>query len=55
MPVVNYAGLDVSIIAARDLKPPSRQARLGPRITGFAISVPMSILYTLAIVMSMRH
>jgi len=55
IPVVNYAGLAVSIIAARDLRRHPDKRGWGRVITGFAISVPMTILYTLAIVMSLRH
>jgi hypothetical protein len=47
IPVVSYAGVLVSTIAAWQLKKHPKKLGWGRVITGFVISVPMSILYTL--------
>jgi hypothetical protein len=47
IPFVCYAGLIVSIVAARDLKRRPEKRGWGRVITGFVISVPASIFYTL--------
>ncbi|MGZ3440169.1 MAG: DUF4339 domain-containing protein [Polyangia bacterium] len=46
MPFVCYAGVIVSAIAAWHLKRNPKKLGWGRVITGFVISVPMSILYT---------
>jgi hypothetical protein len=47
-PVVSYAGMVVSLVAARDLRKHPEKRGWGRVITGLVISVPMSILYTFA-------
>ena len=47
IPIVCYAGLIVSIIAAVHKKRHPEKLGWGRIITGFVVSVPMSILYTL--------
>ncbi|HEY1586378.1 MAG TPA: DUF4339 domain-containing protein [Polyangia bacterium] len=48
LPMVSYAGIAVSAIAAWQLKRHPEKRGWGRVITGFAISVPMSLLYTYA-------
>jgi hypothetical protein len=52
IPVVSYAGVAVSAIAAWQLKRNPKKLGWGRVITGLVISVPMSILYTWAF---LRH
>ncbi|HEY2743280.1 MAG TPA: DUF4339 domain-containing protein [Polyangia bacterium] len=46
IPIVSYAGVIVSLIAARDLKAHPEKRGWGRVITGLVISIPMTVLYT---------
>lgn len=46
-PIICYAGLAVSLVAARDLKKHPEKRGWGRVITGLVVSIPMSILYTI--------